>query len=428
MLTTVMILLLVTLFLGLPMMMPFSITSIYMLFTKLRFVKPMFFIQQFIGSIEPYVLLCIPMFIFTAEVITRGEMGDRLVDFVKSWIGHVSGGLAITTSVACTIFGAISGSTQATVAAIGKPMRKKMLEAGYDDSGIMGLIINASDIAVLIPPSSVMVVYAVVTGTSVGELFIAGIVPGLVICLLFSIFSFFDAKMKRIPVQPQATWRERFVTARRALLAFGFPVIILGGIYSGIFSPTEAAAAATLYALIIELFIYRKVKLSDLAEIALSTALVTAVVFALVGIGGAFSVMLSYARIPQMITLAALGTDPSALRILITVSIFFFIGCMFVDGLVVTLIVTPFFFPIAMKAGIDPVLLGIIITLQVATGTATPPFGCDIFTAIAVFDRPYLKVVRKAWPFVIILVGVGALLIFVPEVTLWLRDLAFGRR
>jgi TRAP-type C4-dicarboxylate transport system permease large subunit len=137
--------------------------------------------------------------------------------------------------------------------------------------------------------------------------------------------------------------------------------------------------------------------------------------------------MLSYARIPQAITAAALGVDPSALRILIIVSIFFFVGCMFVDGLVVTLIVTPIFFPIAMKAGIDPVLLGVIITLQVATGTATPPFGCDIFTAIAVFDRPYLQVVRKAWPFVIILVGVGALLIFVPEVTLWLRDLAFGR-
>jgi C4-dicarboxylate transporter DctM subunit len=426
MLTMVFGLLLILLLLGFPMMMPLSITSFYLLFTKLRSVNPIFFIQQFIGSIEPYVLLCIPMFIFTAEIMTRGESGDRLVDFVKSIIGHVSGGLAITTAVACTMFGAISGSTQATVAAIGKPMRKKMLEAGYGESRILGLIINSSDIAVLIPPSSVMVVYAVVTGTSVGELFIAGIGPGLVVCFLFSIYNYFAAKANKLPVEPKATWRERWTTAKNASWSFGFPIIIIGGIYTGIFSPTEAAATAVLYALIVELFVYKAVKIRELPEIALATGLVTAVVFALVGIGGAFSVMLSYAKIPQMISAAALGVDPSQLKILIVVSVFFFIGCMFVDGLVVILIVTPIFFPIAMKAGIDPVLLGVIITFQVALGTATPPFGCDIFTAIAVFDQPYLTVVRRAWPYVLILMSIAVLLIIFPGITLLLRDLAFG--
>lgn len=420
------VVMLVCLFIGLPMMMPLTVGSFFLLFTEVRNLSPMFFIQQIIGNIEPYVLLAIPMFIFTADVISKGESADRLVEVVRTFVGHISGGLAITTSVACILFGSISGSTQATVAAVGVPVRKRLLKSGYQDSKIMALIINSSDISILIPPSSVMILYAVVTGTSVGELFIAGIVPGVLIGLAFSVYSYISARYNGIPREPRCDWRTRLIAVKNSLWAFGFPVIIIGGIYSGVFSPTEAAATAAFYALALELFVYRKITLWDVGSCALSTGMVTAIVFILIGIGGGFSVVMSYAGIPQMISRAALGVDPSALRILIVVSVFYFFGCMFVDSLVVILVATPIFFPAAIAAGIDPVFLGIVVTMQAAIGTATPPFGCDIFTAIAVFDRPYWVVIRDTPPYIIILLVIAALLIAFPDLALGLRNLAYG--
>jgi len=354
-------------------------------------VDPIILIQQFVGGIRSFVLLAIPMFIFAADIMSKGETATRLVDFVRSLVGHARGGLAITTIGACGLFGAISGSTQATIAAIGKPMRSKLLDAGYQDSGIMALIVNAADLAILIPPSTVMIMYAVVTGTSVGELFIAGIGPGLLIFLIFSIYNYFAAKRDNIPVEPKATWRERGQVAKKAVFALGFPVIVLGGIYSGIFSPTEAAAVSVLYAAIIELFIYKSIKISDLPGIALSSGVVTAIVFVLVAAGLTFSWVISYARIPQLITETLLGVDPSALKILVVINVFFFVACMFVDSLVVITVVTPIFFPLAMAAGIDPVLLGVLVTMQAGIGAATPPFGCNVFTASAIFNKPYLR-------------------------------------
>lgn len=408
------------------MIIPLLVASIYMIFIVFSNVNPIILIQQLAGGVQSFVLLSIPMFILAADIMSTGETANRLVDFVKSLIGHIKGGLAITTVGACTLFGSISGSTQATVAAIGRPMRSKLLKAGYDDSSIMALIINSSDIAVLIPPSTVMIMYAVVTGTSVGELFISGIIPGLIIFLFFCAYNYFSAVKNNVPTESKATAKERWEATKKASLAFGFPVIILGGIYSGIFSPTEAAAASVLYAAILEVFVYKSLKLKDFPKIALSTGVVTAVVFILVAAGVAFSWTISYARVPQLITKALLGTDPSQLRILITISIFYFIGCMFVDSLVVITVATPIFYPIAMAAGIDPVLLGVVVTLQAAIGSATPPFGCDIFTACAVFDKPYLEVIRRTPPYIIMLIIISVLIIAFPQLALILRDVAFS--
>ncbi len=421
-----MIILIGLLFLGFPMMIPLLGASIFMIVTFLEGVDSTIIIQQLIGGVSSFVLLAIPMFIFAADIMSTGQTANRLVDFVKSFIGHLHGGLAITTVGACTIFGAISGSTQATIAAIGRPMREKMLEAGYDDSETMGMIINASDIAVLIPPSSVMIMYGVVTGTSVGQLFASGIGPGILTAILFSVYCYFSAKRNRVPVEPKATMKDKLVATKNALLAFGFPVIVLGGIFTGIFSPTEAAATSVLYSAIIELFVYKSIKLKDLPRIALSTGIVTGVVFILVAAGSAFSWTISYARIPQLITSALLGDSPSPMRILIIINIVYFIACMFVDSLVAITVITPIFFPIAIAAGIDPVFLGTVITLQAAIGSATPPFGCDIFTAVAVFDRPYLQVIRRTPPYIVILLVVAMLLLIFPDIALFLRDIAFG--
>jgi tripartite ATP-independent transporter DctM subunit len=358
--------------------------------------------------------------------MSAGQMSSRLVDFVKEFIGHIRGGLAITTAAACTIFGAISGSTQATVVAIGGTMRPHLLRAGYDDSFTTALIINSSDIALLIPPSIGMIVYGVVSGTSIGELFIAGIGPGLLILMMFSIYSYFYARSKNIEPQEKSTWSQRWETTKRALIPFGFPVIIIGGIYSGFFSPTEAAAASVFYAAVVEIVIYRNVKIKDLREIALSTGLVTGVVFILVGAGTAFSWLISFARIPQQVLPPIIGTDPTQVWVLFVIAVAFFIGCMFADPIVVIMVLTPIFQPVVARLGIDPVLVGTMVTLQAAVGSATPPFGCDIFTAIAVFKRPYFQVIKKTPVFIIMLISVSFLLIFFPEIALFLRDVAFG--
>src|SRR5690625_4244885 len=244
----------------------------------------------------------------------------------------------------------------------------------------MGLIVNSAGIAILIPPSIVMIYYGMLTGTSVGDLFIAGIIPGLMVFLGFAIWEFFIAIKKDIPVEPNATWKQRWYSFRKAILTFGFPILILGGIYSGMFSPTEAAAFSVLYAAILEIVIFRSVKISDIYRIAVSTGVVTSIVFILLAAGGAFSWIISYLRIPQALTETVLGSDPTQFQILLIMSLFFLVSCMFVDSLVAIAILTPIFFPIAVTTGIDPVAIGILITMQATLGTVTPPFGVNIFT------------------------------------------------
>lgn len=416
------------LFLGFPMKVPLLAAALVTLTLYFPGADPAIVIQQWIGGIRPSALLAVPMFIFAADIMTRGQAADRLLRLVMAWVGHLRGGLPITTAISCTAFGAISGSTQATVVAIGGPLRPRLLQAGYSSPFSTALIINASDIALLIPPSIGMIVYGVVSGTSIGELFIAGIGPGLLILAMFCAYCYAASIRWRIPVLEKADGAERRTALRKALLPLGFPVIIIGGIYTGWFSPTEAAAVSVVYALLLEVVIFRELSPRDIPAIALSTGMVTAVVFVLVGAGTAFSWVIAFAELPDFLIGEWLGLGPESgyYTILITIAIAFFIGCMFVDPIVVILILTPIFHPVAVAAGIDPVLVGVIVTLQVAIGSATPPFGCDIFTAIAIFRRPYLEIIRGTPPFILMLVSAAALLIVFPGIALFLRDLAFG--
>ncbi|WP_085506343.1 TRAP transporter large permease [Thalassobacillus devorans] len=418
MVATLLTIMVVLLLLNFPMMIPLMAAPMVVLFLYFPNLDPMLLMKQFATGIEPYVLLAVPLFIFAADIMTTGKTSKRLLDFISSFIGHLRGGYAITTAAACTLFGAISGSTQATVVAIGTPMRERLLKVGYKDPTAIALIINSSDIALLVPPSIGMIMYGLVSGTSVGDLFIAGIVPGVIVFLLFAIYSVIYAKVADIPLTAKASWGERFRSFRKALLPLGFPIIIIGGIYEGIFSPTEAAGVSVLYAFVLEVLIYRSIHIKELPKIARSTGLVTSAVFVLVAGGQAFTWVISFARIPQMITEAVLGPEPSAIFVLLMVTLFFFIGCMFVDPIVVILVLTPIFYPAAMSAGIDPIHLGVVITFQAALGSATPPFGVDIFTASAVFNKPYLEVIKGTPPYIIMLVFVSFLLIFFEELSL----------
>lgn len=424
--TTLMLIMIVLLLMGFPMMIPLitaALTGFYMMFGGMGQMDT--FIQQVLGGIRPASLIAVPMFILAADIMTRGQSANRLIDMVMTFIGHIRGGLAISTATSCTLFGAVSGSTQATVVAVGSALRPKLLRAGYSDPFSLALIINASDIAFLIPPSIGMIIYGVISETSIAELFIAGIGPGLMILFFFSMYCLIYATVKNVPTEEKSPWSERLKASQRAIWPLMFPVIIVGGIYGGIFSPTEAAAVCVLYAVILEFIVFKSLASKDIYAIAKSTGLITAVVFILVGVGNGFSWIISFAQIPQTILDAVGINEMGPMGVLASISIAFFIACMFVDPIVVILVLTPIFAPAIQATGLDPVHVGIIITLQVAIGSATPPFGCDIFTAIAIFKKPYWEVVRGTAPFIGILLLSATLLVVFPDIALFLRDVAF---
>ncbi|ADK79713.1 TRAP transporter large permease [Sediminispirochaeta smaragdinae] len=381
-------------------------------------------VQQVINGMTPPALVCVPMFILGANIITSGEAAPRLINMVKSFVGHIPGGLPITTNASCTLFGAVSGSTQATVSAIGGTMRPMLLKAGYNSSFTLALIINSSDIALLIPPSIGFIVYGVVTNTSIGKLFLAGIIPGILIFLMFSIYSYAYSKIKHVGVLPKASWKERKKAIKDGILVVGFPLIIVGGIYAGIFSPTEAAAAAVAYALLLEGLVYRTLTWKKLVNAFLDTGVITGVVFILVGAGQAFSWFISFLRLPQQIMPAIIGADPTQLKVIAIVVISYFVACMFVDPIVAIYVLSPIFQPYVTSLGIDPVFLGTLVTLQAAIGSATPPFGCDIFTAQLIFRRPYWEVIRSTPPFILMLILATILIIIFPELATFLPNSA----
>ncbi|WP_199453658.1 TRAP transporter large permease [Marinobacter sp. bablab_jr008] len=421
--TIMMIVMIGLLLLGFPMMIPLTTAAVIgfvMMFDG--FGQMGTFIQQMMGGIRPASLIAVPMFILAADIMTRGQSADRLINMVMAFIGHIKGGLAISTATSCTLFGAVSGSTQV---AVGSPLRPKMLKAGYSDPFTLALIINASDIAFLIPPSIGMIIYGVISETSIAELFIAGIGPGILILFMFSIYCLIYAYKNDVPTEAKASWKERAMSVRDASWPLMFPVIIVGGIYGGIFSPTEAAAVCVLYAFLLEFVVFRSLKLNDIYKIAKSTGLITAVVFILVAVGNGFSWIISFAQIPQAILEAVGVNEAGPVGVLIAICVAFFIACMFVDPIVVILVLTPIFAPAIQATGLDPVLVGVLITLQVAIGSATPPFGCDIFTAIAIFKRPYMEVIRGTPPFIFMLVAAAGLIIAFPDIALFLRDIAF---
>ncbi|QJT09971.1 TRAP transporter large permease [Oceanidesulfovibrio marinus] len=417
------------LLIGFPFMVTLLASLIIYVYINMPAIAPKLIttmVQQVITGVSPPALVCVPMFILSASIVTSGESSARLIRMLRTFVGHLPGGLPITTNASCTLFGAVSGSTQATVAAIGGTMRPMLLEAGYPSSFTLGLIINSSDIAFLIPPSIGFIVYGVATSTSIGMLFLAGILPGLMILVLFSIYCYIYSKRRNIPLLPKASWAKRVGAIKDGLPVMGFPVIIVGGIYTGFLSPTEAAAASVFYALILELLVYRSLTFPRIVDSFLQTGVITGVVFILVGAGQAFSWMIGFLQIPQQFLPPLFGADPSMMRVILIVVASYFVACMFVDPIVAIFILSPIFQPYVVSAGVDPILLGTLVTLQAAIGSATPPFGCDIFTAQLIFRRPYLEVIGHSLPFLLILLLATAILIVFPQIALVLPNMVMN--
>ena len=382
--------------------------------------------MQIVDGFRIFTLLAVPLFIFSGKIMGSGKISDKLVNFVQAMLGHIPGGLAHTTVGSCAVFGAISGSTAATVAAIGGAIYPKLLQAGYRDSFSLGLIVNASNLAALIPPSILMILYGVQVKCSIGELFIAGIVPGILVTIMFMAYCYYWAKKAKVPLEKKAGWKERWNALKDAKWALGLPVIIIGGMFGGVFSPSETAAVAVLYSIVVECVIYKSLKWKDLYYTALDTGVLTAVVFILFGSSQFFSWLLSFSQVPQNL-LSWMVSSPymNKWTFLLLVNVCFFLACMVIDGAPAMMIMNPILFPIAMKYGIDPIHLGIIITTQTTIGAGTPPFGVNIFTACVAFKESYMKVISEVWVSIGLLVLAAVLISIFPSISLSLPNLLF---
>src|SRR5262245_46931208 len=410
--------LLFLLFLRVPIAISLGLAAIL---TMLLFGEqsPVALAQRFFSALQGvYPLLAIPFFILAGALMTTGGVAKRMIAFANSLVGHFRGGLAMAARLACALFAAVSGSSPATVVAVGSIMIAGMARSGYTREFAAGMICNAGTLGILIPPSIVMVVYGAVTETSIGDLFIAGILPGLMLTAMLMAAVAILARKLDLPRQPRADWRTVLKAGREAGWGLLLVVIILGGIYSGVFTPTEAAAVSAAYAFLVAVFVYRDVKLRDVPHVIADAAKVTAMLMFIIGNAFLFAFVLTTEQVPQAMTqwITELGLPPWAF--LVAVNIVLLVAGSFMEATSVVLIFAPILFPIAVALGIHPVHLGIIMTVNMEIGMITPPVGLNLFVTSGVSGLPVTKVIRAALPWLVVLFAALIVVTYVPWVSL----------
>ncbi|QTM01145.1 C4-dicarboxylate TRAP transporter large permease protein DctM [Mannheimia sp. ZY171111] len=393
-------------------------------------VTIMFFSQDSVSSLaiklfetsEHYTLLAIPFFLLAGAFMTTGGVARRLIDFANATVGHIRGGLAIAAVLSCMLFAALSGSSPATVAAVGSIAIAGMVRSGYPVGFGTGIICNAGTLGILIPPSVVMVVYAASTETSVGKLFMAGVVPGLMLGITLMIAIYIVARIKKLPAQPRATVKEWLTAARKAVWGLLLMIIILGGIYSGIFTPTEAAAVAAVYSWFVAVFIYKDIKLRDCPKVLLESAKLSVMLMFIIANAMLFAHVLTTEQIPQLITNTVVEWDLQPWTFLLVVNIVLLIAGAFMEPSAIILILAPILFPIAVQLGIDPIHLGIIMVVNMEIGLITPPIGLNLLVASAVSKMPLSDVVKAAMPWLLLLLTFLILITYIPAISLALPN------
>lgn len=382
--------------------------------------------QNLFGSVNAFALLAIPFFVYAGELMSRGSVAQRIVDFVQAGTGRVPGSLGITTVGTATIFGAISGVSAAAVATIGKVMVPAMRRAGYPETFAAGLITAVGAIDVIVPPSIPMIVYGAAAEESVPRLYAAGVVPGLLIALLLALYVIWRAKREGFGAGAPFRLGTFLAAAGRGVWALGAPGIILGGIYGGIFSPTEAAAVACIYAALVTRFIFRELGWRDIMAAAAATVSFTGQVLIIVACAGVFAWLLTVNQVPAAMVawLKALEVAPWMLLLAINV-LLLAVGC-FLDPLSAILLLSPLLVPIVKAVGIDGVHFGIVVTVNLAIGLFHPPFGINIFVAQSVLGLELGVIYRGIIPFVGLYLIALALITYVPEISLWSMRFLLG--
>ncbi len=382
---------------------------------------------KFFQTMEHFTLLAIPFFILAGNFLTTGGVAKRMINFAIAAVGHLPGGLAIASVLACMLFAAVSGSSPATVVAIGSIVIAGMVKVGYTQSFATGVIVNAGTLGILIPPSIALVVFAAATETSVGRLFMAGVIPGLLLGLALMVAIYVAARIKKLPRQPKASWKERLILFADAFWGLLLIFIVLVGIYGGVFTPTEAAAVAAVYAFITAVFIYRDLHITDVPRVLLDSARVSVMLMFIIANAFLFGHVLTTAQIPQDVARLITEAQLAPWQFLLIVNIILLVAGNFMDPAPIILITAPILFPTAVKLGIDPIHLGIVYVVNMEIGLVTPPVGLNLFVASGITGLQLTEVVRAALPWLMVLLGFLVVTTYIPEMSLWLPNLLFGK-
>src|SRR5712675_1703161 len=385
-------------------------------------------------GIDNFEIMAIPFFILAGNFLTHGGVARRMINFATSMIGHWYGGLGLAGVVACAFFAAISGSSPATVVAIGSIVLPAMVAQGFPKRFGAGVIATSGALGILIPPSIVMVIYSVATGgsiamdpegkrvlsASVGQLFMAGVIPGLMLASMLGATTWYRAWKNDYPRMPKASWGERFTAFRKSIWGILLIVIVLGGIYSGAFTPTEAAAMSAVYAFVIAVFVYKDMTLKDVPRVLLGSANMSAMILYIVTNAVLFSFLMTSEQIPQQMTSWVTGSGITWIEFLLFVNILLLLAGNVMEPSSIVLITAPILFPVAVRLGIHPVHLGILMTVNMEVGLCHPPVGLNLYVASGIAKMGITELTVAVWPWLLTMLIFLGLVTYIPEMSLWL--------
>jgi C4-dicarboxylate transporter DctM subunit len=417
-------LLFISLLLGIPIAVALGLATS---FTMLVFtdIPALVIAQKMFTSIDKFALMAIPLFVLAGNFLSQGGAAERIIRFAKAMVGHLPGGLPMSAIFACIIFAAVSGSSPATVAAIGSIMIGAIKDAGYSEKFSVGSIVSAGSLGILIPPSIVLIVYGVTVDQSIGKLFMAGFIPGIFLGGMLMLVTYFAARKAGFKKEQRASNKEIFVSFKESIWALLVIVIVIGGIYGGIFTPTEAAAVSAVYGFVVVKFIYKDLKWKDVPRIIMHSAATSAMILFIIANAMLFAYFLTVQQIPQALAQWIIDMNFSKVVFLIFVNILLLIGGNFMEPSSLIMILAPLIFPAAMKLGIDPIHLGIIITVNMEIGMLTPPVGLNLFVASGISGMSLQQVIKASMPWFFALL-IGLLIItYIPQISLFLPNLIY---
>jgi len=359
--------------------------------------------QKMYAGVDSFSLMAIPFFIFAGDIMLKGGASKRLINFANKIFGWITGGLPITAVISSMFFAALSGSSPATVAGIGGVMIPELFEKKYNKKFTLGLLCAAGSLGIVIPPSITFMTYGVTSEQSISSLFIAGIIPGIFIGLSLIIYSYVYAKKHNYKTEPVPNLREVFSAFKEALFSILMPIIILGGIYLGIATPTEAAAVSIIYSIIISVFVYKEIGFKDILEISRKSVLTSAMIMFVIACSNIFSWYLTFKQIPQMVANSVLNISDSPIVLMLVINLILLFVGMIMDSSAAVIILTPLLLPIVTSIGINPIHFGVIMIVNLSIGMLTPPFGLNIYVATGISKEPLSYVIKGCLPFLALL-------------------------
>ncbi len=412
----------ILLIVGMPIAFALGIASVLAVLVT-NVIPVSYLTQTMFGAVDSYPLLAVPLFVLSGVIMEYGGLSRRLIEVAKAFVGHITGGLAAVALLATTVFAMLSGSGPATVAAIGGIMIPSMIREGYSRGYSAGVLATAGGVGIVIPPSIPLVIYGITTNTSIGDLFMAGFIPGFIIVIVLYFVSRYYAKKGGFGTGvPKASWKERGKAIWSAKWTLLMPVVVLGGIYGGIFTPTEAAGIAVAYSVILTL-VYREAKRSDIPQMFKSTLLISGMILVIIATASTYARILTVERVPQLVSgwLGSLAV-PFWVILLVILVLLLFMG-MFMETLAGIILMAPILVPVVTGFGMDPVHFGIVMIMASMIGFATPPVGDNLNVASAISGLSIEKVSLAALPYVIALIGVLVVITFVPQISTFLPGL-----